>query len=143
MIRKVISVLFYVLGGFFIYMCCLLAFMNLPQVGAAKFYIIGGFSVPTVIFLFIGAAINRFQDWKSSIGITILSSVGFTLFGIITFICLLLSPELEEFFPNYNLSGFDGYLSGGTIMFLLACLGWLLVRKNNKEIAEPVVSPDG
>ena len=97
MVRKIISMFCYILGGFFIYMVCLLAFVNMPQVGAFKFAIVGGFSIPALIFMVIGAAICRFQNWKSSIGIALFSGVGFNTLCVITFICMLLTPELDKF----------------------------------------------
>ena len=68
MVRKIISLIFYSLGGFFIYGICIIAFTNIPKVGAFKFAIIGGFSILTLIFMVIGSAIYRFQNWKFSIG---------------------------------------------------------------------------
>jgi hypothetical protein len=142
MFRKIISIFFYILGGFFIYMVCLLAFTNIPQVGTFKFAIMGGFSIPALIFLVIGASICRFQCWKSSIGIVLLSGVGFNLLVVISFICFLLTPEFNKFFPDNKLVYFNDYLSGFSIMSVLAGLGVFLVKANKEKIAEPGASPD-
>ncbi len=135
MVFKIISILFYILGGFFVYMVCLLAFTNIPQVGAFKFAIMGGFSIPALIFLVIGAAICRFQNWKSSIGIALLSGVGFNLLVVITFICLLLTPEFEEFFPDNQLASFNDYFSGFSVMLILAGLGGIMLITKKQKIA--------
>jgi hypothetical protein len=136
MVRKIISIFFYILGGFFIYMVCLLAFANIPQVGTFKFAIIGGFSIPALIFFVIGAAICRFQNWKSSIGIALLSGIGFNLLVVITFICLLLTPEFEKFFPDNKLAFFNDYFSGFIVMLVLAGLGGFLLKISKTRIAE-------
>jgi hypothetical protein len=136
MIRKVISIFSYILGGFFVYLVCLLAFINLPEVGAYKFAIMGGFSVPALVFLIIGAAICSFKNWKSSIGIALLSSVGFNLLVVISFICFLLTPEFEEFFPNNKTASFNDYFSGFSVMIILAGLGGLMLKTNKRKDAE-------
>jgi hypothetical protein len=138
MVRKIISVFFYILGGFFVYMVCLLAFINIPEVGAFKFLIMGGFSIPALIFLVIGAAICRFQNWKSSLGIVLLSGVGFNLLVVITFICIRLTPEINELFPDNKLGFFNDYFSGFSVMLVLAGLGGFLLRTSKKKIAGPV-----
>jgi hypothetical protein len=141
MVRKIISGIFYSLGGFFIYMICIIAFINFPKVGAFKFAIIGGFSVPALIFLVIGAAIHRFQNWKSSIGTVLLSATGFTLLAIISFICMLITPEIEEIYPHskFALGMFNDYFSGFFVMLALAGLGGFLLRISKRKIAEPAI----
>ena len=135
MFRKTISIFIFILGGFFAYTVNILAFTNIPEMGAFKFAIMGGFSIPALIFLFIGATICHFQNWKSSIGIVLLSVVGFNLLGIVTVLCILLTPEFFEYFPSNPFSFFDDYLSGLFVMLLFAGLGGLLIKTN--KIAEP------
>jgi hypothetical protein len=93
----------------------------------------GGFSIPAFIFLVIGAAICRFQNWKSSIGIVLLLVVGFNLLAIITVICILLTPEFFEYFPSNPFASFDDYFSGMFVMIFFVGFGGLLV-KTNKNI---------
>ena len=123
-------------------MVCLLAFINIPQVGVFKFVIMGGFSIPALISLFMGAVICRFQNWKYSIGIVLLSSVGFNLLVVIAFISILLTTDLHEFFPDNNLASFNDYLSGFSLMFFLAGLGCILLMSNKRKIAESAAALD-
>jgi hypothetical protein len=141
MVRKIISVIFYILGGFFVYMVCFLAFINIPQVGAFKFAIIGGFSIPALIFLVIGAAIYRFQNWKSSIGTVLLSATSFTLLAVITYICILITPGIDEMFPDYKcaVGMFNDYFSGFFVMLAIAGLGGFLLKISKRKIAEPAI----
>jgi hypothetical protein len=142
MVRKTISIFFFILGGFFVYTVSILAFTNISEVGAFKFAIMGGFSILALIILVIGAAICRFENWKSSIGIVLLSVVGFNLLGIITVICILLTPEFFKYFPSNPFSFFDDYLSGLFVMSFFAGLGGLLIKTNKNKITEPGASPD-
>ncbi len=130
MVRKITSVFFYIAAGFFVYVVCLLAFTNIPRVGSFKFAIMGGFSVPALLFSIMGAAICRFQNWKSSIGIVLLSGVGFNLMIVITFICILITPEFDKYFPKNNIAYFNDYLSGFSVMFIFAGVGFLLLKQN-------------
>ena len=136
MLRKIISLFFYILGGFFVYGICILSFISIPEIGSFKFAIMVGFSIPALIFIVIGAAIRRFQTWQSSIGIVLLSIVGFNLIGIITFISILLTPEFDKFFPDNKLASFNDYLSGFSVMLVLAGLGGFLFKKGKRKIAE-------
>ncbi|MEJ2157724.1 MAG: hypothetical protein P8X96_20540 [Desulfobacteraceae bacterium] len=142
MVRKTISILVYILGGFFVYTVCLLAFVDDPEIGAYKFAIMGGFSIPAFIFLIVGAAICRFQNWKFSMGIVLLSVSGFNLLGFITVICILFTPEFMENFPSNPFTFFGGYVSGLSVMLILAGLGGLLIKTNKHKISESGASPD-
>ncbi|MDD4275271.1 MAG: hypothetical protein PHG14_16290 [Desulfobacter postgatei] len=136
MARNIISAFFYIIGGFFVYMICLLSFISIPKVGLFKFAIVAGFSIPALIFLFTGAALRHFQNWKSSVGIALLSGVSFNLLVIITFICILLTPELKTFDSSNSLSYFSDYVSGFGLMLVLAGLGGFLLKKSKIKIAE-------
>jgi hypothetical protein len=134
MVRKIISILFYIIGGFFVYMVCLLSFFNKPQLlWKIKFAIVGGFCIPAILFLVIGAAIRRFQNWKSNIGAALLSGVGFNLLVVVTFICLLLTPGIDEYAPKKNITSsiahFNDYLTGLSVMSILAFFGLFLLKK--------------
>jgi hypothetical protein len=108
----------------------------MPQVDAFKFIIMGGFCIPALVFLVIGAAISRFQNWKSSIGIVLLSGVSLNLLVIITFICFLLTPELEKYFPENNPASLhNDYLSGFFVTFILAGIGFYLLKRNKRGIS--------
>ena len=145
MVRKIFSVSFFIFGGFFVYTVCILGFMQTPEIGAAKFAIIGGFSVPAIILLLIGAAINRFRNWKLATGITLLSSVGFTLLGVIMIMSILFSPEYAELFPDNSLNDsfamFSDYITGSVVMVIQASLGAFLVITHKKS-AVPETLPD-
>ena len=47
--RKVAGIIFHIIGGFFVYMVCFLAFVNQPTL--AKWGIVAGFSLPALFFM--------------------------------------------------------------------------------------------
>lgn len=129
MLRKIISIFFYISAGFFIYGVCLIAFVNIPQDCGVKFLIMGIFSIPVLLCLFIASAVSSFQNWKYYTGVTLLSGVGFNTLVIITIICLLLTPELNEFFPDNKLGFFNDYISGFSVMFILGGTGGFMIKE--------------
>lgn len=136
MTRKVISIIFYVISGFFFYNVCVLAFVNEPPV-LTKFAIMGGFCIPALIALGIGLACARLQNWKRDVGIVIISAAALTAFMVLTMACLFLSPEFKEFFPDNTITMdfFSDYVSGISCMAILGTAGILLIR-NSKKNAE-------
>jgi hypothetical protein len=139
--RKLISIICYVISGFFFYNVCVLAFVNEPPV-LAKFAIMGGFCIPALIALGIGLACVRFQNWKRDVGIVITSAAGLTSFLILTIGCLFMSPEFKEFFPDNTMHFFSDYVSGISCMAILGTAGILLIW-NSKKNAENDAALDG
>jgi len=109
-------------------MVSLLSFINEPPV-ATKLGIMGVFCIPGLISLLIGLAISRFQNWKSNTGIVLLSGAGFTVLVVFTFLCLLLSSEFKELFPEDKLDFFNDYVTGTFCVIVLLFTGALLLRK--------------
>lgn len=132
-LRKIAGTVLLVAGGFFVYSVCLLAFTNFPEIGAFKFAIMGGFSIPATIFLCLGAAIGRFRSWKAPVGFAVLSGVAVNLLVIFTFLCLQLTPEYREYFPNSSLALFNDYLAGVITMAGLAGLGAILISHRHSR----------
>ncbi len=138
--RKVISVVFYVIAGFFVYTVTLLAFVNmdaLPSAGKApawaKFAIMGGFSIPAAIALLIGAAIDRFQHWKRDLGIVLVSGAGTTAVVAFTMACLLMSPEVKKLFPPGQLDVFSDLVAGVSCIAAVLAVGVVLIKISRKD----------
>jgi hypothetical protein len=106
MSRKILSIIFYIIAGFFCYTTTLLAFIDTaavktttPPPGWLKLVIIGIFAAPALFALLIGLAITRFQRWKRDIGIVFISASGLTSFVTLTFICIFMSPDAKKYMP--------------------------------------------
>lgn len=132
MISKITSIIFYVIAGFFLYGSCLISFFGKSPY-FMKIAIMLGFSIPGLIALLIGLAIRRFRTWKRDTGIVILTSAGLTLMLAFTMFCVLLSPDFEEFFPNYKIDFFNDYLTGFSCIALLILIGILLITKSKRK----------
>ena len=138
--RRVISIVFYVVAGFFVYMVNLLAFVNLGAPIAncqppawAKAAILAGFSVPAVIALVAGLAISRFQHWRRDIGIVAVSGAGMTTLVVLMVVCILLSPDSKEFFPREKLDFFSDYGTGAGAIIVLTLVGVMLIKISRRE----------
>lgn len=131
--RRILSYFFYCLSGFFIYGICLMSFIYIPDIGLTKFYILGVTLLPAIVCIYLGATVDKFRQWKVSMGIVLLSGVTVSLLVVIAIICLQLSSKAEEFFPNHNLSMFTDYLAGILTMIMFASLGSFLFLSREKE----------
>ncbi len=129
---KVSRILLYVASGFFFYTVALLAFVNqLPL--AAKLAIMGAFTVPAVGFLMGGLWASQFSHWKRDIGIVIFSGSLATAFVVLTFICMIATPDFQQMFPENKLAFFGDYVTGCFCIASLAgtgaCLIWYPQRR--------------
>ena len=105
-VRRILSIILYVIGGHFLYTVNALAFINIaavktttPSPAWMKLVLIGTFVVPALISLLIGLAITRFQQWKRDVGIVLVSAGGVTSFTAVSMVCLLMSPESKRYLP--------------------------------------------
>jgi hypothetical protein len=125
--RKVCSVIFHIIAGFFFYLVSVLAFISgLPALGKAG--LLAGFSVPALIALVIGLALTGFRNWKRDTGVVLLSTSAFNAFILLTMICLFMSEEARRLMPLDALANFGAYVIGGVVIAVFASLGWMLVR---------------
>ena len=127
MVRKIISVVCYIIAGFFLYTVCLLSFIIQPPY-FMKIAIMGGFS--SLIALAIGLAFRRFLTWKRDAGIVFLTVAGLTALTAFSMFCLLSSPEFKEFFPQNKIDFFNDYITGLSCIILFAFIGISLIRKS-------------
>ncbi len=142
-VRKILSIAFYVIAGFFLYTVTGLAFVNIAAIKTAappaawmKLVIIGTFAVPGLISLLIGLAITRFQRWKRDVGIVLVSAGGATSFIAVTMVCFLMSPESKRYFPPDapDMSQFFGDLTDGIVSVVTSIvLGVLLIITSRQK----------
>ena len=137
--RKVIGILLYIVAGFFVYMVCLLAFVNqTPPI--AKWGIVAGFSIPAALFLFGGLAVTRFQNWRRDSGIVILAGAGFTSFLVFTLACLLMTDEFKRMMEPDSLQFFSAYIAGSCFILGTVALGVVLLRAGKRRAEQAPAS---
>lgn len=122
---KVISIVCYVVAGFFLYTIMLLSFISGEPL-AAKFGIMGVFVVPATISLLIGLFLSGYSKWQRDVGIVFLSSALSSAFLVSTIFATFSNPDVMEQVPNADLSFFSDYTTGGLCILLFLCLGGLL-----------------
>jgi hypothetical protein len=147
MIRRVLSVVFYIVAGFFFYTVSVLAFIDGAAMGVnqapfgaddaalAKWLPIIIFAVPALITLVIGLAIMGFRDWRRDAGIVFLSVAGFTTFGIFMFVTTFMNEEYRKLMPPDMpdiMKVFGDYITGAAVIVVLALAGCLLVITGRK-----------
>src|SRR5436853_7905684 len=102
---KVFRVALYAVGGFFVYMVNLMSFVSLAppnELGVvAKLGVMALFGVIGLLPILAALATSHFREWRVLVGATLLSGVGVTVFMILTFLCLGLSLDLMNSFPDF------------------------------------------
>jgi 4-amino-4-deoxy-L-arabinose transferase-like glycosyltransferase len=148
MLRKVISIICYVIAGFFLYSVNLLAFINLsfpPSENKpplwVKFAIMGVVCIPGVVALVIGLAISRFRYWKRDVGIVFVSGAGVTAFIVFSIVCFYLSPEFKKLFPDNNLALFSDIITGPSCILLFSAVGIALIKISRREGPNHTLQP--
>jgi hypothetical protein len=143
--RNLISILCYIVAGFFVYMVTVLAFIKTGLVNdpgepsptlAFKCVMMAAYSLPGVLALVTGLRLRRFKAWRRDVGVVLVSGAVVSLLGVLTFTCMLLTPEAAEFFPaNPNRWNFFSDLATGfgSILFSLGTGVALIVasRRSN------------
>lgn len=130
MIRRVLSILLFVFGGWMLMSEVICAFLDIePGLGDSAL-LIGIFAVIAGLPLLLGACGSPGLRWRE-LGLTILIATGVALVcGISTFI-VLEDPGMKQFLPptpKINLAPFVGAAN----VLALAALGWLLFRSREK-----------
>ena len=129
--RNFLSVALHVIAGFFFYTTCVLSFINDTAIVTSKWWIVLGFTIPAIIALCVGLALKKFESWKRTTGIVLLSSSAVMVFVIFTFACMLATEELRLMFKQETINFFSDYLSGAVYISGLALLGFLFLKSEN------------
>jgi hypothetical protein len=144
MIRRVLSVGFYIVAGLLFYTVSVLAFIDGSALGAntaasdasdasfPKWLPIIIFAVPAILTLVVGLAIMGFRDWRRDAGIVLLSAAGFTTFLVFMFATMLIKEQSRKMMPPEILSVFGDYITGAAVIVVLALAGALLVITSRK-----------
>jgi hypothetical protein len=132
--RKVFSIICYVIAGFFFYMVCVMAFANAPSLGV-KLGTLLGVSIPAVVAHLVGLALSRFRNWRRDTGIVLLSAAGVSAFLVFTFVCMLMTEEFRKMMNPKTLTFFSDYLTGGGLTLGLLVVGWLFVWSGKADTA--------
>jgi hypothetical protein len=144
MIRRVLSVGFYIVAGLLFYTVSVVAFIDVAALDASsaasdasdasfpKWLPMIIFGVPAILTLIVGLAIMGFQEWKRDAGIVLLSAAGFMTFLVFMFATMLMKEDSRKMMPPEVLSFFGDYITGAGVIVGLALGGALLLIMSRK-----------
>jgi len=138
--RKVISIICYVISGIFFNIVGFLAFLNKPNV-LFKFALLGAFCLFALLFLVIGLACARFQNWHRHVSLVCTWSAGYGIFGVLNTWFLFMDPKFNKAFPDGFPWMFNAYFSGAVWLALLGTVGILFMIISKKKVQPS--GPDG
>jgi hypothetical protein len=121
-VRNVFGIIALVFSGFFLYGLNLVAFVNQPA-WLIKTIVLAVFGIPAIVFLLIGVFCHGFDKFRRDLGIVLLSAAGMTALVVLSFICMLASPDIAKSFPPDMLQMFSAVLSGVACLSLYIVLG--------------------
>ena len=137
--KKIFSIIFYLLGGFTIIAACGVAFIK-NSVFEFKFAVAAVFLVVSLVLIGIGLLIVGFENWKQVLGTTLLIAAGLAFVDVISVYSIFSAPqEYQQVVFNGEVPPIESYISyrdgviftGGLIL-----IGILLVinRKQKSEV---------
>ncbi len=131
---RILGIVLYAIGGFFVYTANLLSFTFMPtSTIAMKLGIMAIFGVLGLIALLAAMATSGFKNCKTPLGITLLAGAGFNIFCVLTIICMEASPEITKSLPDYPHNFFSDYITGGITTICLVLAGIVLVRPSSRQ----------
>lgn len=136
MIRNVLGIIFLVISGFLVYMIGLFGFFNFPDAGLNKLILIGGLSLPMIIFHLIGLALYKESNWKISTALTFCIGSAFNMLVVVSMLSIQASPEMVNIMNLDHLSVFNDYQYGFIVMAIFIGLGTVLymLDKQSKKV---------
>ncbi len=129
MVRKIIGIVCYCIGGFFLSAVSMISFFtdqsrHVPI--SIKLLIMGIFLVPALIFIGVGIFLRRAEKWKRDVGVILLSTSAYQIFLIVTMACLFSSQEIMKFFPDKKAFSFFGdYFMGVVCLLIFVGFGFI------------------
>lgn len=126
--RRFISTLLFVFGGWMLMAELMLAFFDMKPVGTDIIvFVIGLFAVLAGLPLLLGAWASPGARWRE-LGLTILIAVGITLFTGLSAVAVFLDPFMMRYMPpmpDMEFAPIVGLLN----LLAISAIGWLLYRR--------------
>jgi hypothetical protein len=87
----------------------------------------------------LGIKLNKSRAWKNSVGMVFMWGAVATFFAILSFVCLLATPDMNKILPADIAEIFSDYLAGTAITILFFVMGyglhWLGKQSSGEQIA--------
>lgn len=142
--RRVISIVCYVLAGFFFCHTCVVAFMWTPG-ELLKWLMLSFGLLPAAVFLSIGRALSPALRWSREVGIVLIASAAAGTLIVLMLALMFIDPAFQKSLPPEKIAnsrGFYGdYVTGGLWIALLGAVGgislWVAQRQDESPRRKP------
>jgi hypothetical protein len=137
--RRVVSVILFVIGGWFLLTEAVVAFFDAEPGTADNLAMIGIFAAISIVPLLLGAWASPGRRWRE-LGLTILIATGFAAFCGVSTIAVFLDPAFKQIVLQQPMPKIEfAPVIGAANALAIAALGWLLHRGGNR--VDPGTSP--
>lgn len=134
--RKVVSIFFYVIAAFLLYVAIGLSFAELSS-APMKFVVLLSALTPACLALALGLAVSGFRNWRRDTGVVFVSAAGFVALGALMCACMVMSNGfLDQLQPAARAALRDvhlTYVTGGLVTFGVGLLGWCLLEAHRES----------
>jgi hypothetical protein len=137
MIRKIISIIFYSFAGFFLLGVGAILFAdNKEHIPFSYRLGIAGFLFALGLLLsFIGILFSGLKNWQRDLGALFITITIFQLFSILSFICMVLTPDLRSMMPKDSfLYSQSSLLLGISYIIFIGLAGVLLLMRYKQKV---------
>lgn len=128
-LNKALSIISLIASGFFLYTVVFIAFIQVESLNI-KLIMMGIFSIPVLLTLFLGLALRSFDRWERVCSVVIFSTASFCAFLFLSIICILYSPELKDVIDREAFTFFSDMLFGFGFFSFVLLLGTMLFFKS-------------
>ena len=137
-IRRILSIIFYILGGIFLMSWAMMAYVG-GEPDAPKAWVMGILGAFALVPLAIGGLVSPGRRGRE-IGIVLLVAAGWTIFTAVTLVVLMMDPEFVAMMPpesQQSLGMFNDYWFGAAFTIVMGGAGvWLVWRKDKHSQPE-------
>lgn len=132
MILRIISMFCYVISGFLFFPGIMVSFTT-AGTPRAKLISMGIFSALGLLTITIGLALQKFRNWRRSMGLVLVWISGLGAFMILQLYCVFSSAEILKLPPGAPMFGFTDYSTGISYLALYALVGSVLIWKSPSD----------
>jgi hypothetical protein len=132
--RRALSIIFFILGGWVLASEILTAFMDVQPGLRDSVIFIGLFGALAAVPLLLGAWATPGRRWNE-LGLTILLGAGFGLIAVVTIGAMMVDPGAKPYLPSMRGLSFAPVVGIANLLFVCA-LGIMLYRTGRPKTAQ-------
>jgi len=122
--HRIAGIAFLCISGFLLYIGTLICLCRLgADHNRARLGVLAVVVTFALVAMAIGIAARGFGTWRRDVGVTLVTTGCFNVFLILTLACIVMTPELDEYFPPERKAFISNFRDGGLYLGVLLAGG--------------------